>query len=134
MDDLAKTSRNYRIEISGWGFDTSFFVEDTDLLWDSGTGKHVSLRHEVPEGAIVFVRLLFPDAIGNTLPVAYQVAAVQPMNRKGWCEMHLRQLHPGTKVSQSGQSASYAVEDSKESGPCETQENLVELETEEVLR
>ena len=49
---------DFRIEISGWGLDNSFFAERTDLLWTSDGEKHVQLHRALPEGAIVFVRLL----------------------------------------------------------------------------
>lgn len=134
MDELTKPSDNYRIEISGWGLDTSFFVESTDLLWDRGRDKKVLSRHAVSEGAIVFIRLLLPEPGGNTLPMAYQVAEVQPMDSNGWCEMHLKQLHPRTKVSNRGQSASNLLKGSREPDTCEAKESSVQMETEEVTQ
>jgi len=134
VDKLAKTSDNYRIEISGWGLDSNFFVENTDLLWDRGRDKKVSLHHAVSEGTIVFIRLLLAEAGLNTLPVAYQVAAVEPMDSDGCCETHLKQLHPRTKVSSEGRSASNSFEGSRESDTCEAKESSEQMETEEVLQ
>jgi len=132
MDERASIAGNYRIEVSGWGLDQSFFAEKGDLVWDRSGDKKVALRHALAEGAIVFIRLLLSEADNKTLPVAYQVAAVQPMDCNGWCEVLLTQLHPRTKVSLTDKDASYSLEDSRSTG--EPKESSEQLETEEVLQ
>ena len=132
MEDTRVLSGNYRIEASGWGLDSNFFVEKTDLMWERAGNKKLSLRHAVQEGAIIFVRLLLPEAAGSTLPVAYQVTAVRPMNCDGRCEVRLSQLHPRTKVPFRARHASYEPEDS--TNTCEPSENPAHLEQEEILR
>ena len=52
---------NYRIEVSGWGLDAHLFVEETDLLWSQSGEKQMLLHRALPEGAIIFVRLLAPE-------------------------------------------------------------------------
>ena len=58
MGNSFNSSGDYRIEISGWGLDNSFFAERTDLLWTASGEKQVQLHRALPEGAIVFIRLL----------------------------------------------------------------------------
>ena len=64
---------DYRIEISGWGLDNSYFVERTDLLWTTDGEKQIQLRRTLREEAIVFIRLLADEPSSGSLPVAYQV-------------------------------------------------------------
>ena len=63
---------DFRIEISGWGLDNSFLVERTDLLWTSDGEKHVQLHRSLPEGAVVFIRLLASEPSSGSVPVAYR--------------------------------------------------------------
>jgi hypothetical protein len=55
------------------------------------------LRHAVSERAIIFVRLIVPEPRFTSVPVAYEVHDVQPMNSDGLCEMRLSRLHPQTR-------------------------------------
>jgi hypothetical protein len=132
MDESSNLDGNYRIEVSGWGFDSNFFVEQTDLVWDPRGDKKVLLHHSPVEGGIVFIRLLSQDPMGNTLPVAYQVAAVHPMDCNGQSEVRLQQLHPRTKVPQMGEFASYRIEDCQRT--CDPKESSAQLEHEEILQ
>jgi hypothetical protein len=132
MGETANLAGNYRIEVSGWGFDSNFFVEQTDLFWDHSGEKRVLLHHILADGAIVFIRLLLPESLNNTLPVACQVAGVLPMNRNGQCEVLLRQLHPRSKVPETAQRASYSVDDIQ--SKCGPKECSAQLEKEEVLQ
>ena len=63
----------YRVEVSGWDEEEMFFVEKSHLDWDEFAGKHITLRHMLPEGAIVFVRMLQPTEIRQSPPMAYKV-------------------------------------------------------------
>jgi hypothetical protein len=63
----------YRVEVSGWDEEEIFFVEKSQLAWDEFAGKHVSLRHMLPDGALVFVRVLQPTALRQAPPMAYKV-------------------------------------------------------------
>ena len=82
MGDAANGPSEYRIEVSGWGLDDNFFAEKTDLLWTEMGEKKLLLRHCLPEDAIIFVRLLGNDTALGSVPVAYQVENVRPMNTK----------------------------------------------------
>lgn len=132
MGEFVNRDESYRIEVSGWGFDNDFFVEQTDLVWDRSGDKKVILHHSPTEGGVVFVRLLSQDPMGHTLPVAYQVAAVRPVDCNGQSEVHLRRLHPRTKVPQMDQLASYPTEDSQHT--CEAKESSAQMEHEEILQ
>ena len=94
MPLLNPVSTSYRIEISGWDSGENFFVEKTDLDWSEEPGKKVRLRHPVRNGAVVFVRLIHPTAVGHSFPVAYQVENVSSPNAGGMQEISLVQLNP----------------------------------------
>jgi hypothetical protein len=81
---------NFRIEISGWGLDNDFFAERTDLLWTADGEKRVQLHRALPEGAIVFIRLLASEPSRGSVPVAYQVQDVVAMDCNGKCQIRLR--------------------------------------------
>ena len=123
---------DYRIEISGWGLDNSFFVERTDLQWTTDGEKRVQLRRTLQEEAVVFVRLLSDEPSSGSLPVAYQVEGVKPMDRNGRCQMRLAQLNPRSKESLAMKSASKDLEGSRR--VCNVQEFELELQHEEILQ
>lgn len=62
----------YHVEISGWDATHAFFVEKSELEWNDETGKHVLLKHALPEGAMIFVRLLQSASPERAVPVAYE--------------------------------------------------------------
>lgn len=128
--DTTSSSDNYRIEVSGWGLNDAFFVEKTDLHWTAGGDKKLLLHHAVSEGAVLFVRLLAPEVSFGSVPVAYQVESIQPMNSNGLCEMRLLQLHPRTRTG-GGEVASSSLQHS--SNVREPMKSTFEPELEEVL-
>ena len=132
MGNSYNSPREYRIEISGWGLDNSFFAERTDLLWTTEGEKQVQLHRALPEGAIVFIRLLASGPSSGSVPVAYQVQEVVPMDSSGRCQMRLTRLHPRSKESQTGKDASHRSEDSRR--VCDAQEFEMELQHEEILQ
>jgi hypothetical protein len=67
---------HFRIEVSGWDEEEVFFVEKSHLAWDEFAGNHISLRRMLPEGALVFVRILQPVAVRPSPPIAYRVEFV----------------------------------------------------------
>ncbi len=85
----------YRIEISGWDLDESFFVEKTDLEW-SESEKKVQLQHGLRKGALVFVRLLGESKQASAHPVAYEIADVKYQPETRAYETLLTQIHPRT--------------------------------------
>jgi hypothetical protein len=132
MGNSFNSSGDYRIEISGWGLDNSFFAERTDLLWTAEGEKQVQLHRALPEGAIVFVRLLASEPSSGSVPVAYQVQSVVPMDRNGRCQIRLAQLHPRSKESLAWKNASNGSEDRRR--VCDVQEFELELQHEEILQ
>ncbi len=50
----------YRVEVSGWDNNKAFFVENSELEWSEESGKQVTLRRTLSDGAVVFLRLLQP--------------------------------------------------------------------------
>ena len=123
---------DFRIEISGWGLDNSFFAERTDLLWTADGEKHVQLHRALPEGAVVFIRLLASEPSSGSVPVAYRVEDVVPMDRNGRCQMRLSQLRPRSKESLVQENASNLAEDRQR--VCDVLAFENELQDEEILR
>lgn len=132
MGDSNNSRGDYRIEISGWGLDNGFFTESADLLWTSEGEKQVRLHRALAERSIVFIRLLSPEPSNSSVPVAYQVQQVEPMDRNGRCLLRLAHLHPRSRQSQMPQPASNVVEEGQDR--CDANEPGTELEFEEVLR
>ncbi len=131
MGDAATSQGNYRVEVSGWGLHDVFFVEKTALLWSDGGEKRLLLRHALSDGAVIFVRLMAPETSYGSVPVAYRVEHVQPMNSIGLCEMRLVQVHPRSKAHKRSSFASLSAECSSKSN--EPMECSTQLELEEVL-
>jgi hypothetical protein len=102
------------------------------LLWTAGGEKQVQLHRALPEGAIVFIRLLASEPSSGSVPVAYQVQDVVPMNCNGRCQMKLAQLHPTTRESLAWKNASNGLEDSRR--VCDVQEFEEQLQHEEILQ
>ena len=104
---------DYRIEISGWGLDNSFFVERTELLWSTNDEKRLYLGRSLAEGSIVFLRLLGAERSNPPVSLAYEVEEVTPMDCEGVCRISLTQLRPRSKESPGKKNASKLAEDSK---------------------
>ena len=131
MRNAANGSSEYHIEVSGWGLDDGFFVEKTDLVWTETGEKKLLLRHCLPEKAIIFIRLLGNDSTLGSVPVAYQVENVQPMNRLGLCEMDLHELHPRSKPAASRSAVAGMLENEPRTKKTKQEPEL--SKTEEVL-
>ena len=127
-DDL---SGNYRIEVSGWGLNDAFFVEKTELSWAEGGDKKLLLHHALLEGAIIFIRLVAPENLYGSVPVAYQVGGVQPMNCNGLCEMRLLRLQPRSRERAKNENASPSADSSSKA--YEPKQTSIRSELEEVL-
>jgi hypothetical protein len=133
MDVFQKSPGGYRIEVSGWGLDHSFFVESTDLHWALSGDKKLKLHRALAEGTVVFVRLLDPESSNHSVPVPYRVEGIEAMDRSGRCQMKLRQVNRRSKESLSQESASNELEEARRtSGQAQEQEDEL-LQTEEVL-
>lgn len=131
MGNSFKSPGDYGIEISGWGLDNCFFVERANLHWAADGEKQVRVHRALPEGAIVFVRLLAPEPMSGSVPLAYRVECASPMDRNGYCQMTLARVQPQAQESLTGKSASKQSEDRKRGN--ELQEVEQELEREEIL-
>lgn len=132
MSNAMKYPGSFRVEVSGWGLDDSFFVEKTDLVWSQSGEKKVLLHHALPDGAIIFVRLQDVESAGSPCPVIYQVSAAGAMDCNGMCQMRLKQLNPRLKAPQACEVASNLQEDSQSA--CEPRESSAQLEPEEILQ
>jgi len=86
-------SEIHLVEVSGWDENEIFFVETCDLDWDDFAGKHISLQHMLPEGAMVFLRILQPGGTGRTQPNVFVVEFVG-CDGDGCHEFRLNPVHP----------------------------------------
>jgi hypothetical protein len=62
----------YRVEVSGWDKSQTFFVEKSELEWNEESGKYVTLSSAVPDGSVVFLRLIQPLSADRSQPVPYE--------------------------------------------------------------
>jgi hypothetical protein len=89
-------TNSYRVEVSGWDDNKTFFVENSELEWDEASGKQVTLRHDLAQGAIVFLRLLQPIGTDRTHPVAYEAELITT-TREGHLQFRLHPVSPKIK-------------------------------------
>jgi hypothetical protein len=83
----------YRVEVSGWDKNQAFFVEKSELEWNEDSSKQVVLRHMVPDGAVIFLRLLQPISTSRSHPVAYEAEFIS-MTPDGQHQFRLYQACP----------------------------------------
>jgi hypothetical protein len=83
----------YQVEVSGWDVTHLFFVEKSVLEWNEETGKRILLQHALPEGAMIFLRLLQSASDDRAFPVAYE-AKLEGYGPDGRHEFLLTQAQP----------------------------------------
>lgn len=62
----------YRVEVSGWDKSQMFFVEKSELEWSEDSGKHVTLTSAVPDGSVIFLRLIQPLTTDRSQSVPFE--------------------------------------------------------------
>ncbi len=92
--------RRYPVEISGWDRTQNFFVERCDLVWNEDTGKHVALKQNLPDHAVLFVRLLQTGEADRSHPVVY-VAEGVGQTQNGLHQFRLNTMTPRLKDLES---------------------------------
>jgi hypothetical protein len=85
----------YRVEVSGWDKNQAFFVEKSELEWNEESGKRVALTHAVPDGAVIFLRLLPSLSSERSHPVPYEAELVAE-TPEGQQEFRLHPVSPRT--------------------------------------
>jgi hypothetical protein len=80
----------YRVEVSGWDKSQTFFVEKSELEWSQESGKHVTLTSAVPDGSVIFLRLIQPLSADRSQSVPYETEFVSD-TAEG---QHQFRLHP----------------------------------------
>ncbi len=91
--EALEQSEGYRVEVSGWDENQSFFVEKSDLGWDDFAGKHISLQRMLPDGAMVFVRELHTQGLVQSAPVVYKVEFIA-CDPDGHHQFRLNEVQP----------------------------------------
>jgi len=66
------TTNLYRVEVSGWDKSQTFFVEKSELEWNEESGKYVTLSSAVPDGSVIFLRLVQPLSADRSQSVPYE--------------------------------------------------------------
>jgi hypothetical protein len=132
MDGFHKSPGGYRIEVSGWGLDSNFFIERADLVWTLNGDKKVNLHRALAEGSVVFVRLMNSEPSNNSVPVPYRVDGIEPMDCNGRCQMRLSRVNARSKESLSRERASNELKEAREASGHVQEMEL--LQTEEVLQ
>lgn len=87
-------SSSYRVEVSGWDSSENFFVEKTALTWTQNGEKQLTLKSDLRQGCVIFVRLLQSTVMLNNIPVAYQTTSVAPKDGNGRTRVSMVQLRP----------------------------------------
>ena len=87
----------YRVEVSGWDDNKTFFVENSQLEWVADSNKQVTLNRGLTDGAVIFLRLLQPISKDRSHPVAYQAEFVA-RNPEGQRQFRLRPVSSRCKT------------------------------------
>jgi hypothetical protein len=93
----------YRVEVSGWDANESFFVEKSTLIWSESRGKRLALKALVRIGSVLFVRLIQPLGIGSGFPVPYRAVDFGAQNRGTHGMVTLGQLQPRPAFAKTAQ-------------------------------
>ena len=62
----------YRVEVPGWDKSRALFVEKSGLEWKEDSGKQVTLSSAMPDGSVVFLRLIPPLSADRSQSVPYE--------------------------------------------------------------
>ena len=92
--DTLKQCETQLVEVSGWDEQETFFVETTDLDWDDFAGKHISLQHKLPSGAMIFVRALHVGGASGQAPPSVYVVQFLGSDVEGHHEFRLNAVRP----------------------------------------
>ena len=92
----------YRVEVSGWDKNQTFFVEKSELEWSEESGKQVTLSHAIPDRAVVFLRLVPCLSTEQSNPVAYETEFVET-TVEGRHEFRLHPVSPRTVAPRTAQ-------------------------------
>ena len=90
----------YRVEVSGWDKNQSFFVEKSELEWSEDSGKQLSLTRAIPDGAIVFLRLIASMSVDRSDPVAYETEYLET-SPDGLHQFRLHPVSPRTAAEET---------------------------------
>ncbi len=86
-------SISYRVEVSGWDSSHTFFVEKSEISWNKGSGKQLTLTRSLRPGTMIFVRLLQPTTPVRPISVAYKAEHVAT-TPEGHCQFRLHRAEP----------------------------------------
>ena len=85
----------YRVEVSGWDKSRTFFVEKSELEWNEDSGKYVTLSSAVPDGSVIFLRLIQPLSADRSQSVPYETEFLS-VTADGQNQFRLHPVSPRT--------------------------------------
>ena len=85
----------YRVEVSGWDKSQTFFVEKSEFEWSEDFGKHLTLSTAVPDGSVVFLRLIQPLTADRSQSVPYETEFLS-VTPDGQNQFRLHPVNPRT--------------------------------------
>ena len=103
-------SHIYRVEVSGWDQEKSYFVEKSELEWDESGEKYVTLTREIPKDSMVFVRLLQAMSQQQSFPIPY-VAELRQVAKSGERRFHLKSAHTHAKTEHGTETVKHREKD-----------------------
>lgn len=89
---------SYFVEISGWDKHESFFVERSQLASDDPSVRCISLRHNVSDGSLIFLRLLNHNTSLSAIPIAFE-AHFLGVDQDGLHQFSISPAHPRQSAS-----------------------------------
>lgn len=89
---------SFHVEVSGWDEHELFFVEKSQLAYDDPSHKCISLRRNLSDGSLVFLRLLNSSTSQSSIPMAYQAHFIG-CNVQGLNQFNLQPAQPRQPTS-----------------------------------
>lgn len=103
----------YAIEISGWNLNEQFFVEQSELVWESKAQK-VTLKQPLQEGTLVFIRLSgngVDSLQSDAMPIPYEVSRVNHLAEKRVYQVELIRMKPKPLASDVREFADASIQE-----------------------
>lgn len=82
------------VEVSGWDANDAFFVEHSLLDCFAAGQKTLSLRHEVKNHSVIFIRSIYPESLTKSYPEAHHVEMIDSRSEPGYYRLHLVDFPP----------------------------------------
>jgi hypothetical protein len=119
------------VEVSGWDSTEDFFVEKCELEWNEQSGKQVTLKRALNDGAVLLVRLLQASEAERSHAVVYEAARVG-QTKSGLYQFRLDRVVPRQREAEGSAAWQKRIKTAV-SGAVGTGEEPVEFRTDTTL-